>query len=627
MNLPKDATPHTRAANAPRPLDFDPADFERASRGLVAQHPTGVISTPFGAVYDVAKYSFIEQGSTNPDTVNPSLWRQAQLNAIHGLFEVAPGVWQARGYDISNITFVAGETGWIVIDPLTAEPCAKACLDLVNEHVAERPVVAVIYTHSHGDHFGGVNGVTSLDDVRAGRCRIIAPEHFMHETVGENVIAGTAMVRRSMYQFGPLLPAGPKGHVDCGLGKAIPFYPIGLIAPTEEITHTGEELVVDGVRIVFQLTPETEAPAEMNFFFPDKGWLCTAENCTHNMHNLVPIRGALVRNALNWSKYIDEIIELFGADIELMFASHHWPRWGNDDVLGYLRLQRDLYRWIHDQTMRWANQGMNATEIAEMLSLPPEFAAEAHTTGYYGHLAHNVKAVFQRYLSWYDGNPANLWKLPPVEAGQRYVELAGGPDALLAKARAAFEAGDYRWVVELLNHLVFADPSNAEARALQADTMEQIGYQSESATFRNAYLMGAQELRSGPFTARPAGRSGYLDAMSVAQVFDSVAVRLKSEDVGGLHLVADLEFTDLGEAWVLELSNRTLHARPGRRGEGATTCVCLTRPQLSALVDGTTTWAGLAASGEIEATGDPSVLDTVFAAFDTFNMFFALPEP
>ncbi|MGI9645572.1 MAG: alkyl/aryl-sulfatase, partial [Ilumatobacteraceae bacterium] len=433
---PKDATDHTRAANGPVDLGFSEADFERASRGLVAEHPTGVIESPIGVCWDVNRYDFIERGSPNPETVNPSLWRQAQLNNIHGLFEVAPGMWQARGYDISNITFIEGETGWVVIDPLTVEPTARACLDLANAQLGERPVTAVIYTHSHTDHFGGVLGVTTEEDVAAGRCRIIAPEHFMRETVGENVIAGHAMARRAAYQFGPFLPAGPKQHVDCGLGKAIPFFMPGLLAPTEEITWTGQELQIDGVDVIFQLTPEAEAPAEMNFFFPQHNWLCMAENCSHNLHNLVPIRGALVRDARKWSGYIQDAIELFGGSTELMFASHHWPRWGNDDVLHFLRLQRDLYRWIHDQTMRHANKGLVATEIAEVLEAPPELRAESHTVGYYGHLAHNVKAVYQRYLSWYDGNPANLWKLPPEDGGAKYVELAGGADALLAHARA-----------------------------------------------------------------------------------------------------------------------------------------------------------------------------------------------
>ena len=624
---PKDATAHTRTANESVELGFDPADFERASRGLIARHPTGVIDTPLGAVYDVNRYDFVEAGSTNPDTVHPSLWRQAQLNGIHGLFEVAPGVWQARGYDISNVTFIAGDTGWIVIDPLTVEPCARACLELANAHLGERPVVAVIYTHSHTDHFGGVLGVTTQEEVDAGRCRVIAPEHFLRETIGENVIAGYAMVRRAAYQFGPLLPAGPRTHVDCGLGKAIPFWPPGLIAPTEEIASTGTELVVDGVRIQFQLTPETEAPAEMNFFFPDTGWLCTAENCTHTMHNLVPIRGALVRDSLKWSKYIGELMELFGARVELMFASHHWPRWGNANVLSYLTLQRDLYRWMHDQTMRFANHGYNAVEIADMLTLPPEFAAQAHTTGYYGDLVHNVKAVFQRYLSWYDGNPSNLWRLPPTEAGRRYVELAGGSDGLLTAARAAFDAGDYRWVAELVNHLVFADPTNQEARELQADTLEQLGYQARSATFRNAYLTGAQELRNGTLPPRPATRNSYLDAMTIDQIFDSLAVRLKSEDAAGPEVSLNFTFTDLDQEWVLTRSNRTLHAVAGRQDPDAAVTFRLTKEALLAIVDGSTGIPAAIANGSIGATGDVAAADAIFGHLDVFMTNFPLVEP
>jgi alkyl sulfatase BDS1-like metallo-beta-lactamase superfamily hydrolase len=423
------------------------------------------------------------------------------------------------------------------------------------------------------------------------------------------------------------LPAGPKGHVDCGLGKAIPFWPPGLIAPTEDITATGTELVVDGVRIAFQLTPETEAPSEMNFFFPDKGWLCTAENCTHTMHNLVPIRGALVRDSLNWSKYIAEMIELFGARTELMFASHNWPRWGNENVLVYLGLQRDLYRWMHDQTMRHANQGLNAVEIAEVLTLPPEFAAEAHTTGYYGSLVHNVKAVFQRYLSWYDGNPANLWRLPPTDAGRRYVDLAGGPEHMLASARRAFDAGDYRWVAELLNHLVFADPTNVEGRELQADALEQLGYQSESATFRNAFLTGAQELRNGTMQSRPAGRSGYHEAMTIDQIFDSLAVRLKAEEVGGLAVSINFTFIDLDQRWVLRLSNRALHAVPDRHDDEAAVSLRLTRPMLLRLSDAAVTIADAVEAGDVGADGDLAAADAVFAHLDVFMTNFALVEP
>ena len=636
---PKDATSHTRAVTAPTGPMFDPDDFHRARRGLVAEHPTGTIHTPLGVVWDVNRYAFIEPGSTNPDTVHPSLWRQAQLNGIHGLFEVAPGIWQARGYDISNITFIAGETGWIIIDPLTAEPCARACLDLANEHLGERPVVAVIYTHSHTDHFGGVLGVTTQADVDAGRCRIIAPQHFMRETLGENVIAGYAMVRRAMYQFGPLLPAGPRQHVDCGLGKAIPLWIPGLIAPTEDVVETGTELTVDGVRVVFQMTPEAEAPAEMNFFFPDHGWLCTAENCTHNMHNLVPIRGALIRDSLKWSKYIGEMIELWGPQVRLMFASHHWPRWGNDDVMAYLALQRDLYRWIHDQTMRHANHGLNAVEIAEVLTSAPEFGVESHTVGYYGHLVHNIKAVYQRYLSWYDGNPANLWKLPPVDSGARYVELAGGAEPLLAAGRAAFEQGEYRWVAELVNHLVFADPSNTDARELQADAFEQLGYQTESATFRNAYLSGAHELRNGLMPRAAARRSSYLSAMSVDQVFDSMAVRLKAEEVGGQRVLVNLTIHDndihdndihdneTGERWVLGLSNRALHHVRGRHDPAAAVTLTMAKATLLAAAEATTTLANAVRAGDAVALGDLAAAALIFDHLDVFFTNFGLAEP
>lgn len=624
--LPKDASPHTRAANAPRDLGMDPADFERAARGLIAQHPTGVIQGAWGTAWDINKYDFIEQGSANPDTVNPSLWRQAQLNNIHGLFEVAPKVWQARGYDISNITFIEGETGWIVIDPLTIEGCARDCLALANAHLGERPVTAVIYTHSHTDHFGGVLGVTTQDDVDAGRCRIIAPEHFLREAISENVIAGFAMARRAMYQFGPLLPAGPRQHVDCGLGKAIPLSPPGLIAPTEDITHTGEELVVDGVRIVFQLTPETEAPAEMNFFFPDHGWLCMAENCSHNMHNLIPIRGAQVRNSLAWSKYIDEAIDLFGERAEIMFASHHWPRWGADDVTGFLRKQRDMYRYIHDQTMRHANHGLTPLEIAELVQFPEEYRTEAHTTGYYGHLAHNVKAVYQRYLSWYDGNPANLYKLPPSDVGRHYVELAGGPQALLDKARQSFDQGDYRWVAEVVGHLVFSDPANTDARELQADAFEQIGYQSESATFRNAFLTGAQELRNGSPNRNAAMRRGYLEAMTIDQLMDATAVRLKAEEVGGIDVTVNLRFVDVDQDWRVVISNRAMHTTPGSAADPDAT-VTLDRSVVIEISSAELTAGAAIEAGRAVVDGDEQAFLAIFDHLDVFMSMFPIIEP
>jgi alkyl sulfatase BDS1-like metallo-beta-lactamase superfamily hydrolase len=626
----KPATVHTQQQNAMVSVIDDQGDFERASRGYIASHPTGHIVDEHGrTVINVNNYDFLTPNSPSPATVNPSLWRHAQLNHIHGLFEVRPDVFQVRGYDISNITFIKGNTGWIVIDPLTTAQTARDSYDLITAQLGHRPITAVIYTHSHTDHFGGVLGVISEDDVTSGRCIVVAPEHFMHETVGENVIAGPAMGRRALFQFGPLLPPGPTGHIDAGLGTSVPVGPPGLIAPTHDITRTGEEMVIDGVRVIFQLTPESEAPAEMNFYFPDLGALCMAENCNHTMHNLIPIRGALVRNAMNWSKYINEAMELFGAQADVLFTSHHWPRWGNEDLNDFLTKQRDLYKWMHDQTMRHANHGLVAAEIAELLQLPSEFLANEHTRGFYGDLVHNAKAVYQRYLSWYDGNPANLKKYPPVEAGKRYVDLAGGADALLAKAHAAFDNGDYRWVAELVNHLVFAEPTNAAARDLQADALEQLGYQSESATFRNAYLNAAQELRIGPpkLAGGPGRGKGLLRAMSVEQVFDAIAVRLKSEDVGGQTVFVNWTFTDINEKWVLGLSNRTLFHVHGRHDSRAAVTVTLPRPTLVAVVTQETTFMDEIQAGRITLDGDPAALLTIFGNLDTFTVGFNVVEP
>lgn len=632
---PKAASATTRAKNlAQNNRQFDPQDLERVRRGFIAARTEPLINDELGRkVIDTGAYDFLRDGRECPETVNPHLWRHATLNAHHGLFEVAPNVWQVRGYDISNITFVRGATGWIVIDPLTADSTAKASLELLSEHVERRPVSAVIYTHSHADHFGGVLGVTTKADVENGKCQIIAPVGFLHEAIAENVIAGVAMSRRATYQFGPLLPPGPQGHVDSGLGNSVPTAAPSLLAPTRDITFTGEELVVDGVRIVFQLTPETEAPAEMNFFFPDFGWLCMAENCSHTMHNLVPIRGALVRNALNWSKYINESIELFADKTDVLFTSHNWPRWGRQDVNEFLVLQRDLYRWIHDQTMRHANHGMTALEIAELLVLPDEFLAHEHTRGFYGDLVHNIKAVYQRYLSWYDGNPSNLNKLAPSRAGAKYLELAGGIDELLASAQKAFAEGDYRWVVELVNHAVFAEPTNERARSLQADALEQLGYQSESATFRNAYLMGAQELRNGPPPRSPArvrARS-LIKAMTIEQVFDTLAVRAMSENLGGVAIAINWTFTDMvntpDEKWILGVSHRTIFATQGRHNQSASATISVSRDLFLEVIAQTTTFVDEIQKGTVTIDGDATVMLQIFGNLDNFSTGFAIVEP
>jgi len=628
----KPASEHTRAFNGSAATPLDPEDFTRAQRGFIASlEDTKITDAQGRQAGDIGRYAFL-QGDA-PDTVHPNLWRHAKLNVNHGLFEVTEGVWQVRGYDISNITFIKSNTGWIVVDPLTVEATARASYELITKHLGHRPVVAVIYTHSHGDHFGGVLGVTSQAEVDAGKCQVIAPVGFLHEVVGENVIAGPAMGRRALYQFGPLLPPGPRGHVDCGLGNSIPIGPNTLIAPNRDITFTGEEMVIDGVRVVYQLTPETEAPAEMNFFFPDFDALCMAENCSHTMHNLIPIRGALVRNSLRWSKYINEAIELFGAKTKVLFTSHNWPRWGHDDAIEFLGLQRDLYKWMHDQTMRLANQGLVPTEIASTLKLPDDFLAQEHTHGYYGDLVHNSKAVYQRYLSWYDGNPANLNKLPPVEVGQRYVALAGGADKVIAAGREALNSGDYRWGAELVNHLVFADPTNTEARALQADLLEQLGYQSESSTFRNAYLMGAQELRHGTpdLPASPARARGILVAMTVEQIFDTISVRLKSEEVGGLSLKLNWTFPDMAgtadEKWVLALSHRTLYGVQGRHDSEAVASITINRSLLIDILTQQTTFVDQITAGNITLDGDGAALLNIFGNIDTNAPGFAIVEP
>ena len=636
MNSPdytsKPASEHTRAFNGAAATPLDPEDFTRAQRGFIASLEDTKITDALGRqAGDIGRYDFLKGDA--PDTVHPNLWRHAKLNVNHGLFEVTEGVWQVRGYDISNITFIKSNTGWIVVDPLTVEATARASYELITKHLGHRPVVAVIYTHSHGDHFGGVLGVTSQAEVDAGTCQVIAPVGFLHEVVGENVIAGPAMGRRALYQFGPLLPPGPRGHVDCGLGNSIPIGPNTLIAPNRDITYTGEEMVIDGVRVVYQLTPETEAPAEMNFFFPDFDALCMAENCSHTMHNLIPIRGALVRNSLRWSKYINEAIELFGAQTKVLFTSHNWPRWGQEDAVEFLGLQRDLYKWMHDQTMRLANQGLVPTEIASTLKLPDDFLAQEHTHGYYGDLVHNSKAVYQRYLSWYDGNPANLNKLPPVEVGQRYVALAGGADKVITAGQEALANGDYRWGAELVNHLVFADPTNTEARALQADLLEQLGYQSESSTFRNAYLMGAQELRHGTpnLPASPARARGILVAMTVEQIFDTISVRLNSEAVGGLSLKLNWTFPDMAgtadEKWVLALSHRTLYGVQGRHDSEAVASISINRSLLIDILTQQTTFVDEITAGNIVLEGDGAALLNIFGNIDTNAPGFAIVEP
>lgn len=624
----KAPSPYTTKANAAAgsTLSFDdPGDWERATRGKIAEHPTGIITGPKGGnAWNTADFDFMREKEQSPDSVHPSLWRHGRLNAVHGLFEVAPDVWQCRGYDISNITFIKGKKGWIVIDPLTTAATAAACLDLANQHLGARPVTAVLYTHSHADHYGGILGVTTREDVDAGNVRILAPEGFLREAVSENLLAGPVMNRRALYQFGILLPKGPLGHVDCGLGKTIPLAQGDLIGPTEEISLTGTELDIDGVRVVFQNTPGTEAPAEMNFLFPDHGALCIAENCTHTLHNALPFRGAQVRDTLVWSKYIQEALDIFGDRLDLVFSTHNWPRFGRDDARQYLELQRDLYRWVHDQTLRRMNHGETQREIAEDLVLPDCFARHGHTRGYYGTIHHNAKAVYQRYIGWYDGNPSNLNPHTPAESGKRYVAAMGGADAVVEKASNAFSEGDYRWVTELLNHVVFAEPEHEGARLLQADAYEQLGYQAESGPWRDSYLMAAMELRNAS-KGVGANVRNITDQLDVDMLFDLVGVRLRDQDVGDVEGTVNWVFTDINEKHVLGLAHCAIHHRLDAVDENAVATIESTREDLASLLRGDRTIDEMLDS--VTVNGDPTVLQTIFSNLDVFTGRFGIVEP
>ena len=632
--MPTPATDHTVAANrafAPASglaLD-DPADLARVRHGRIAGLDRLVVHHDRSGrpILDTADWDFLDAEGA-PPTVNPSLWRQARLNREHGLYELTPGLYQVRGYDISNISLVEGETGWIVIDPLTSTETARAAMDLVREHLGDRPVSAVIYTHSHIDHFAGMAGVIDLDELAERRVPVVAPQGFLVEAVSENVLAGPVMLRRAGYMYGNHLPRGPEGQVDCGLGRSVPAGTVSLVAPTHEIGATGEELTLDGVRIVFQYTPDAEAPAEMMFHFPHLRALCAAENCTSVMHNLYTLRGAQVRDALGWSKYVNEALRLFGDDSDLVFASHGWPRFGAEDVHHYLRTQRDTYRYLHDQTMRLANRGLVMTEIAEELDLPPSLAGEFGNRGYYGTVNHNAKAVYQRYLGWFDGNPAHLHPLPPQPAASRYLAYMGGAAAVLERARQDLAAGEYRWVAEVVNHVVFAEPDNTEARELQAAALEQLGFQAEAGPWRNFYLTGAQELRGGS-SVRSAGgpqAAPLLAAMTVDMVFDLLGVRLDGPRADGESVAIGWRFPDIAEDWTLRLEHGALNAWPAMDDDVEAT-LTMSRATLTAVLADPTSIGAALEDGSLTIDGDAGALGRLFALLEQPDMGFAIVEP
>jgi alkyl sulfatase BDS1-like metallo-beta-lactamase superfamily hydrolase len=609
-------------------LPFDDThDFDDTERGFVAKATTRQITADDGrVVWDLDAYGFL--GQPAPDTAHPSLWRQGQLLIRDGLFEVVPGIYQLRGFDLSVMSVVEGETGVIVIDPLISRETAAAAFALYQEHRGPRPVVAMIYTHSHIDHFGGVKGIITEDDVDSGRVPVIAPEGFMEAAVAENVFAGTAMGRRAGYMYGAALAKGPAGQIGAGLGQTTSTGEPTLIPPTIDITTTGQELTIDGVRIVFQITPGTEAPAEMNFYFPDHKALCSAENTSHTLHNILTLRGAVVRDARNWAAYLTETIDLWGDELELVFASHHWPTWGRERAVEFLSMQRDMYAYLHDQTLRMMNQGYVGAEIAEMIETPPALAAQWHTHGYYGSVSHNVKAIYQRYLGWFDGNPAHLWQHPPVAAAERYVAAMGGADAAVAVARRAVEGGDLRWAVEVLNHVLFADEHHAEARALQADAFEQLGFGAENGTWRNFYLSGATELRDGNFgTPTTTTATDLVSALTVEQILSSVAIRIDGPKAWDEHLVLSFVITDEDQTYVFELRNGAANHRATAAPAPGSTTLTLARRVLIGLMVGQVDFGTAVADGTITVDGDPADLGRLVAVLARNDPEFAIVTP
>lgn len=627
-------TPATReteraqiAAGEALPL-ADPQDFEDARRGLVASEPEVLIEDARGRrVWDSAAYGFVSGDA--PATVHPSLWRQAKLNGIHGLFEVAEGIYQVRGYDLSNMTLIRGASGWIVVDPLTARETAAAALALARRELGDAPVVAVVFTHSHVDHFGGVGAVVPEDPAARAALRIVAPRGFLEEATSENVLAGVAMGRRASFMYGMRLARSPRGHVDTGLGKAPARGTVAILAPTDLVERTPQELVLDGVRFVFQYAPESEAPAELTFYLPEAKAFCAAELATHTLHNLYTLRGAKVRDALRWSGYLDEALRLFG-DAEVVFASHHWPVWGRERVVEHLEQQRDTYRYLHDQTLRLANRGLTPREIAEELELPPSLQRGFANRGYYGTVRHDAKAVYQGYFGWYDGNPANLDPLPPAALGAKYVAAMGGAEAVLREGRAAHERGDQRWAATLLDHLVFAEPGNRAARELLADVYDQLGYRAESGPWRDVYLSGAYELRHGAPEEAPVDLTAAMDLLRATPLdafFTAMAARLDGPKADGKELALNFVFTDLGETHVLELENAVLHHRRGEPAPDAAATVRLTRELLLRLATGQAGLRELVFSDELAVEGSRLDLLAFLSLLDRPDPAFPIVTP
>jgi alkyl sulfatase BDS1-like metallo-beta-lactamase superfamily hydrolase len=628
----KPATAATQAANqrVQQTLPFsDRADFEDAQRGFIATVPTLTIPRDGGGVaWDIEGFkSFIALDKPAPASVNPSLWRNAQLNMLNGLFKVNDRIYQVRGFDLSNLTLIQGDTGWILFDPLISAETARAALELANAKLGKRPVVGVVYSHSHIDHYGGVRGVVDEADVKSGKVKVIAPEGFTEHAISENVIAGNAMSRRAIYMYGALLPRNERGSVNSGLGMSNSTGNAGLILPSDFVEKTGQEITVDGVRMVFQMTPGTEAPAEMNTYFPQFKAMWMAENSTNTMHNILTLRGAQVRDALKWAGYLNETIDLYGKDVDVKFQSHHWPQWGNAKIIDYWKKQRDLYKYTHDQSVNLLNKGFIGSEIADQIKLPPELENFWPNRGYYGTLRHNSRAVYQRYMGWYNANPSDLDDLPPEPEAKKYVEYMGGEAAVLKRAMADFDKGEYRWVAKALKHVVFANPNSTTAKNLLADTYEQLGYQAESGPWRGVYLQGAFELRNGVPQSGGINSASpdTIKAMPPEMLFDYLAVRLNGLKAAGKKLGLNLTFTDLKKEYGLAVENAVLnHGKPLAKPDATVT---LSKTTLDAIQLKETTLEQAIARGDVKVDGRREALGELFGLLDTFPSWFNVVTP
>ncbi len=621
-----DATPTTLKANAQFAQELkldDPQDFEDAKRGFIAK-PTGKIVAADGTLLkDFDAYNFLD--AKTADTVNPSLWRHAQLNANVGLYKVAEGVYQLRGFDIANMTLIVGKTGWIVADTLTSRESAAAALAFARQHLGDKPVSAVIFTHAHADHFGGALGVISPKEVAERKVPVVAPAGFLEEATSENVLVGTGMVRRSIYQFGRDLPRSAKGNVDTGLGKDVVYGAVGILQPTWLIFRPTQEMDLDGVHFVFHNVPNAECPAELTFSIPDKQLYDGAENLSQTMHNLLPVRGAKVRDSLRWSNYMEQALEQT-ADAEVYIGSHNWPVWGKAHIREFITKHRDVYKYTHDQTLRLINAGLTPREIADTVKLPKSLADYLGARGYYGDLRHNVKAVYQFYMGAYDGNPANLNPLPPQESARKYLELIGGADKAVAAAQTAYDKGEYRWAAELLNQAVFGDPSSQAAKELLAKTYEQMGYMSEAATWRNSYLTAAMELRNGP-PAKGASKAMVLDMLQqtpIERFLEAMAAGLDGPAAEGKNLKVNLVLTDTKESYVLWIENAVLHFKSGAPATDANATLTLTKDIFVKMMAGTAGAKDTLLSDDLKVGGSKIDLVRFFTLIDKAAGTFAI---